>query len=105
MRICVVLAATCILSLHACYAQRGVFVQQKDYGASWPFRVAAVYIACPEPDTLIVHTDQASYALNDTAKEKRQWRDLGEIRRADPNRPGENMPVQFFIDRGGSLCK
>lgn len=105
MLVWVVLGATGVLSLPACYAQRGVFVQQKDSGASWPFCVAAVYIACPEPDTLIVYTDQASYALNETAKAKGLWRDLGEIRRADPNRAEEYMSIDFFIKRGVLLCK
>lgn len=103
--ICVVLAVTCALSLQACYAHRGVFVQQEDYGPRWPFTVAAVYVACPEPGTLIVHTRLASYALNTTAKAKRRWRDLSQIWRTDPNRPGEHMSVDFLIERGELLCK
>lgn len=93
------------LSLQACYAHRGVFVQQADYGASWPFTVAAVYVACPELDTLIIQTPQASYALNETAKTKGRWQDLQEIWRADPNRPGENMPIDFLVERGVALCQ
>ena len=35
------------LGIQVCYAQRGVFIKQEEYGEDWPFTVSAIYLYWP----------------------------------------------------------
>jgi hypothetical protein len=85
-------------------------IAAKDFGAKWPFTVAAGELRCVGPGSNVVFVvGGATYALNDTAKTyareaKMGWKPLDAIWRDDPVTKGTKVSTGDMIAKGLTLC-
>ena len=99
-------------------------VTKAEYGKKWPFTINEGYIDCIGYQEVVFKTNQGIYALNETAKDTKDWKgdklwkDIDEIWAIDEVRTKDSMksglsrekaitriPMPDFIGQGLKLCK
>lgn len=82
----------------------GVMVRA-DLGDAWPLTVDAIRVRCMYGNEVVLDADGTVYALNGTAKARKQYADLAPIWRDDPTGVGLKMSLQPLVDVGLPLCR
>ncbi len=90
-------------------------IHQKEFGDKWPFTVPSGTLECREGVEVVFVVNGKTYAVNGAASGSRQYHDLIEIWKDDPelsilfkNRPDLPKPklsINAILDRGVALCQ
>ena len=94
-----------LLSVTAC-GHAGA-IKRQDLGDKWPFTVDSGTLTCLAPHELVFEVNGRKYALNDVAQQRKReknYYDIYEIARSDPNAGGSKVDVNPIIERGLALC-
>jgi len=94
-----------VLSVTGC--GRAGAIKRQDFGDKWPFTVDSGTIACPGPQEVVFEANGRKYALNDVAQQRKReknYYDIYEIARSDPNTGGSKVDINPIIERGLALC-
>lgn len=83
-----------------------IFVSRDTYGDEWPFTIDFGIIECRRYHAVVFRTeDHQVYALNGKAIAMKEFKDVREIWKHDPNIPGSRASLSKLIQEGLNLCE
>jgi hypothetical protein len=94
-----------LLSVTSC--GRTGAIKREDLGDKWPFTVDSGTMTCLAPHELVFEVNGRKYAVNDVAQQRKReknYYDIYEITRSDPNAGGSKVDINPIIERGLALC-
>lgn len=93
----------------------GKEIHQKEFGDKWPFTVSSGKLECREDDEVVFVVNDKTYAVNGVAKGSRQYHDLIEIWKDDPelsllfkdrpDLPKPKLSIGAIVAHGVALCQ